>query len=93
MRVKSVIVLLAIVFSIFSPLSLHLTVAHGHATIEGLDVCHAGSLALAPGHEAPCVSEPLYRPCSLTQADRAEIHEPSLIILITASQEEHPPKF
>ncbi len=92
MKVKSVIVLLAIAFSIFSPLSLHLTIAHGHATIEGFDVCHAGSLALAPGHEAPCVSEPVYRPCSLTQAARVEIHEPSLIILITASQEEHPPK-
>ncbi len=92
MRAKSIIVLFAIGISIFSPLSLHLTVAHGHATIEGLDVCHAGSLALAPGHEAPCVSEPLYRPYSLTLMGRAEIHEPSLFVLITASQEEHPPK-
>jgi hypothetical protein len=92
MRVKSIIVLIAIAFSILSPLSLHLTIAQGHASIEGLDVCHAGSFALAPGHDVPCISEPLYRPCSPSRIENAQIQEPTLRVLIAASQEERPPK-
>ncbi len=92
MKVKSIIVLFAAVVSVFSPLSLHLTFAHGHATIEGLDVCHAGSLALAPGHEAPCVNEPLYRSCLPSHIERAALPDHMLRILVLAFREEHPPK-
>jgi len=92
MRMKSVIVLLAIVFSILSPLPLHLTIAHGHASIERLDVCHAGSLALSPGYEAPFVSEPLFETCLPSHINNFTIIDSMLRVLLTAFQEEHPPK-
>ncbi len=92
MQAKSIIVLLAIGFSIFSPLSLHLTVAHGHTSIDGFDVCHAGSLALSAGHNAPCVSEPFFCPCPPSSIDAAEIPDPVIEVQVLASQEEHPPK-
>jgi hypothetical protein len=92
MRMKSVIVLLAIAFSILSPLSLHLTIAQGHASIEGLDVCHAGSLALSPGQEAPCVSEPLFEPCLPSHIDSTMIVDATPRVFLTVFPEEHPPK-
>ncbi len=92
MRVKSIIVLLAIAFSIFSPLSLHLTVAHGQASIEGFDVCHAGAFALSAGPEAPCVCEPLYDSLHPLQIAVVEINDPLLSTPLTTFQEEHPPK-
>ncbi len=92
MKVKSIIVLFAVVVSVLSPLSLHLTIAHGSAAIEGLDVCHAGSLALAPGHDAPCVSEPLYRPSLPSHIERTELPDPTLRIPVIAFREEHPPQ-
>lgn len=92
MRVKSGIVLIAIVFSIFSPRSLHLAIAHGHTSIEGFDVCHSGSPGLSTGHDARRVNEPLYRHCLPSSVYGAEIFDPTHRILILASQEEHPPK-
>ncbi len=92
MKLKSVIVLFAVVVSILSPLSLHLTIAHGTASIEGLDVCHAGSFALSPGHDAPCVNEPIYRPYLPSHCYNAEMFDPTMRILVIAFLEEHPPK-
>jgi hypothetical protein len=92
MRLKSVIVLLAIVFSVISPLSVHLTIAHGQTSIETFDICHAGSLALSTSHDMPCVSEPVYRPCLPSHSAGAEKLDPIHKPLITTFQEERPPK-
>ncbi len=92
MRVKSLIILSAIIFGILSPLSLHLTLAHGHVSIEGLDVCHAGSFALSAGHDAPFVNEPLYQPYLPSHNESAEMVDSTPRILITAFQDEDPPK-
>ncbi len=92
MRVKSFIVLIAITFSILSPLSLHLTIAHGQASIEGLDVCHAGSYALSASHDAPGVCEAIYNSFHPLPMAVAEIIDPILNMPITSFQEEHPPK-
>jgi hypothetical protein len=92
MRVKSFIVLLAITFSVLSPLSVHLTIAHEQTSIGTFDVCHAGSFAISTSHDMPCVSQPIYRPCILSLVKGAEILDPTLKLLILTFQEEHPPK-
>ncbi len=92
MRLKSIIVLLAIAISIFSPLSVHLTIAHGQTSIGTFDVCHAGSLALSTIDDTPCVSQPLYRPCLPSCVEGAEILDPTPKLFLSTFQVEHPPK-
>ncbi len=92
MKVKSIVVLISILFSILSPLSLHLAFANGQATIEGLDVCHAGSLALSPGHDVPFENEPLYQPSLPSPNDSSEMVDALLRVLIMTYQDEDPPK-
>jgi len=92
MRVKSVIVLLAIAFSVLSPVSVHLAIAQGETSIGTFDICHAGSPALSTSHDIPGVSEPVYRPCLPSYSDGGDILEPTLKLFLSAFQEEHPPK-
>ena len=92
MRVKSIIVLLAIAFSILSPLSVHLVIAHEQTSIGTFDVCHAGSLALSTSYDTPCISQPLYNPHLPSRVEDSEISDPTLKLLILACQNEHPPK-
>ena len=92
MKARSVIVLLAIAFSVLSPVSVHLTIAHGQTSIGTFDVCHAGSLALSTSHDMPCVSQPIYRLYLPSFVEDAQIPDPALKLIIAAFQEEHPPK-
>jgi hypothetical protein len=92
MRVKSVIVLLAIIFSALSPVSVHLAIAHGETSIGTFDICHGGSTALSTSHDSPGVSEPLYCPCLPSYKDGAGILEPTRKPYLSTFQDEHPPK-
>jgi hypothetical protein len=92
MRTNSVIILLAITFSILSPISVHLTIAHGQPSIGTFDVCHAGSLAISASSDAPCVSQPIYHPDLPLHVEFAKIIDPTLQLFSTTSQDEHPPK-
>ncbi len=92
MKVKSVIVLLAIAFSILSPLSVHLTIAHEKTSIGTFDVCHAGSLAVSGSLDMPTMSEPVSCPFVPSYKDGVEILELTYQPFILIFQEEHPPK-
>jgi hypothetical protein len=92
MKVKSVVVLFTIAFSVLSPLSVHLTIAHGQTSIGTFDVCHAGSTALSSSPDMPCVSQLIYTPCLPTHIESTQILGIALKLPISAFQEEHPPK-
>ena len=92
MKVRSVIVLFAIAFSVLSPLSVRLTIAHGQTSIETFDVCHAGSPALSTSIDMPCISQPIYHPYLASRVEGTQILDPALKRLISTFQEEHPPK-
>jgi hypothetical protein len=92
MRAYSVIVLLAISFSILSPLSVHLTITHGLTSIGTFDVCHAGSLALSTGNDTLCVGQPLYHPWLPSHVEYAEMLNPKLKLITATFKDEHPPK-
>ena len=92
MKVRSVIVLFAIAVSVLSPLSVHLTIAHGQTSIEALDVCHAGSLALSASHDMPGVSQPIYGLYLPARVEGAQILDTTLKLFPPTFQEEHPPK-
>jgi len=93
MRANSTIVLLTIAVSIFSPVSVHLAIAHGQTSIGSFDVCHPGSPALSTSQDAPSVSQPIYRFFLPLWIERAEIREPAIRPFMSTFQEEHPPKF
>jgi hypothetical protein len=92
MKVRSVILLFAIAFSVLSPLSVHLTIAHGQTSIGTFDVCHAGATALSTSHDMPCVCQPIYGLCLPSRIEGTQILNPTLKLPISAFQEEHPPK-
>jgi hypothetical protein len=92
MKARSAIVLFAIAFSVLSPLSVHLTIAHGQTSIGTFDVCHAGADALSTSHDMPCVSQQIYHPCLPSPVKGARTFDPALKPLNSTLQEEHPPK-
>lgn len=92
MRVKTVIVLVAIAFSVLSPLSLHLVVSHGQASLEAFDVCHAATPAIASNGDMPCLNETSCFPCQSAQVDVVRIVKPLFRPFVLIFQEERPPK-
>jgi len=92
MKVRSVIVLLAIAVSVLSPLSVHMTIAHDQTFIGAFDVCHAGSLALQTGNDMPCVCQPIYGLYLPQRAEGTQILDLTRKIFPPTLQEEHPPK-
>ena len=92
MKWQTLIVVVAIAFSVLSPLSVHLTIEYGQTSIGTFDVCHAGSLAVSSIHEMPSFTEKLcvlIPPSSLTRAEHFS-HVTRLPII--AFQDERPPK-
>lgn len=93
MKWQTLIILVVIAFNVLSPLSVHLTVEYGQTTTIGsFDICHAGSVGIATGHEMPCYTE---NPCVLIPLySLARTETPSSLIkpLIIAFQDERPPK-
>jgi len=92
MKVRSVIVLFAIALSVLSPISVHLTIAHGQTSIGTFDVCHAGSPALSTSHDMPFVNQPIYHPYLVSRVEGTQLLDHTLTQLISTFQEEHPPK-
>jgi hypothetical protein len=92
MKWQTLIVVVAITFSVLSPISVHLTIEYGQTSIGTFDVCHAGSLAVSSVHEMPCFIENLYvliRPSSPARAEDLSLVSQLPII---AFQDERPPK-
>jgi hypothetical protein len=85
MKVKTIIVLTAIAFSVLSPLSLHLVILHGQTSFEVFDVCHAATPAIASNGEVPCLNEAPCHPCRPEEADVARIEMPFSDLLCCSS--------
>jgi hypothetical protein len=92
MKWQTIIVLVAIAFSVLSPLSVHLTIEYGQTSIGTFDVCHAGSLAVSSIHEMPCFIENLCVLIPPASPTRAENFSPVSQLPIIAFRDEHPPK-
>ena len=92
MKAGAVIMLLAIAFGVFSPPAVNLTIAHGQTSIGTVDVCHAGSPALSASNDMPCVSQSIYGLYIPPSIEGAQILDPTLKLIFSTSQEEHPPK-
>jgi hypothetical protein len=89
---QTLIVVVAIAFSVLSPLSVHLTIEYGQASIGSFDICHSGSLGVSVNHEMPCSIENPYELIPLSSLERAE--NPSAVIspFSIAFLDERPPK-
>jgi hypothetical protein len=93
MKLKAVIILLALGLSIALPPSLTLMTDRGEqATIGTLDVCHAATPALSSNGEMPCVIESTCYPLYLTLNTTAEPISSPFKPLLFAFQDERPPK-
>ena len=93
MRLKALIVLLAIAFSIVGPPTLSLTLSdHGHAAIGTLDVCNSSTPALSAQGDMPCLNECTSNPFSFALYKASEIINPPCKPLLIAFQDERPPK-
>ena len=93
MKLKAIIVLMALCLSIALPPSLTLMASHdGRAAIVTLDVCHAASSALSSNGEMPCVNEGTYNSILLTESLSIEVSNPPCKPFFIAFQDEHPPK-
>lgn len=92
MKWQTIIVVVAIAFSVLSPLSVHLTIEYGQTSIGTFDVCHAGSLAVSANHEILCITGDSSGLIPLRSTESAAIPSAVRKLLIIASQEERPPK-
>jgi hypothetical protein len=93
MRLKALIVLVTIAFSIVGPPSLSLTLSDGgHATIGTLDVCHSTTPALSSEGDMPCLNESPDYPFPLALSKASEIVNPLNKPLLIAFQDERPPQ-
>jgi hypothetical protein len=93
MRMKAVIVLLAIAVSIIVPPSLPFTSSHsGHASIGILDVCHSAMPALSSNGDMPCITGCPCDPLPLVLEDIASLTLPLSKPFLISYQDERPPK-
>ena len=93
MKLKAVIVLLALGLSIALPPTLRLMAEHGgQAAIVTLDVCHAATPALSLNGDMPCVNECTFNALPLAQNMTSEISNPPCKPFFIAFQDERPPK-
>lgn len=93
MKWQAVIVLLAIALTIAIPPSLFPTCSHaGHAMIGSLDICHSATPALSSSGSMPWIQESPCHPLPLLLQETSEIVNPLFKPVITAFQDEHPPK-
>lgn len=92
MKVRSLVILIALSLSISSPLSVSNTPSNDHSYIITLDVCHASGSAVSVSANTPALQESLYNLCPPGLCRCSEIigplHEPSLVLVGI----EHPPK-
>jgi hypothetical protein len=93
MRFSSIIVLIALAFTVLAPPSFALTI-HGYKApvLGALDVCHSANPALSSNGDMPCVSESVSFPLPLALNKVVEIVPPPFHPFHIAFQEELPPK-
>ena len=84
MKVRSLLILIALSLSIFSPFSVSINPSDGHSYIINLDVCHASGSAASISADTPALQESLCSLCAPGLWDYAEIigllRKPSLVL-------------
>jgi len=92
MKIRSLLILIALAISVFSPFSISINPSDGHSYIINLDVCHASGSAVSVSTDTPALQESLYNLCPPSLCDYTEIigplHRPSLVLFDI----ERPPK-
>jgi hypothetical protein len=93
MRMKAVVILLAIMLSIVLPPLLPYAISHdGQASIGIIDVCHSATPAFSSNGDMPCITGCPCNPLPLALEDTMNIvtllSKPHFI----ANQDERPPK-
>jgi hypothetical protein len=93
MKWQAVIVLLAIALTITIPPSLSFTCGNAeHTMIVNLDICHSKVPALSPGRSMPFIQERLSHPLPPLLQETSEVINHLCKPVITAFQDERPPK-
>jgi len=93
MRMKAIIILLAIMLSIVLPPSLPYTISHeGQASIGILDVCHSTTPALSSNGDMPCINGCPCNPLPLALQDTMKIVPLLSKPFLISYQDERPPK-
>ena len=93
MKCQAIIVLLAIALTIAIPPSFTLTCGQaGHTIIGAVDICHSATPGLSSSGSMPCIQECTCRPLPLVFKETSEIENPLFKPIITAFQDERPPK-
>jgi hypothetical protein len=93
MKSQAVIVLLAIALTIAIPPSFSLTCGDaGHAMIGTLDICHSATPALSSSGSMPCIQQCPCNPLPLALQGTSQIVNLRFKPVITAFDDERPPK-
>jgi hypothetical protein len=93
MRMKALIILLAIILSNVLPSSLPYTISHGgQASIGILDVCQSATPALSSNGDMPCINGCPCNALPLALEDTMKIVPILSKPYFVANQDERPPK-
>ncbi len=91
MRLMSTLLLIALVFTVLSPsTALSPCAEFGETSIEALDVCHSAAPIIDP--ELPYISACTCTPLPLQLAGTYDPYPTVINLLVTAFQDERPPK-
>ncbi len=92
MRIKCLLVLLALTVSVISPLTIHVSTSDKQAIIIALDVCHASGDTFSVNAETPVVHECFCNPAPLEISEFVETCSSSFASSIFSVQIEQPPR-
>jgi hypothetical protein len=92
MKIRSILILITLSLSIFSPLSVSITPSNNQSYILTLDVCHASGSAVSVSADIPALQESPHKLCPLGLCGYTRIIDPSCKLSLIASDLERPPK-
>lgn len=93
MKWQAITVILAIALTVAIPPSFSLKCdSVGHAMIGNLDICHSTTPALSSRGGMPCIQECPFHPIPLVIQETSDIVNLLFKPVITAFQDERPPK-
>lgn len=92
MRIRTVLILIALSVSIISPLSAHISVSSNGTFLITLDVCIAAGCALSVNQYLPCLYEYQFEFPVLEITDLFDNSNPAFKPLLIAFQMDRPPR-
>jgi hypothetical protein len=92
MNMRTVLVLAALVFSIVSPLKIHIPHSDGDGHVLALDVCSAAGNVLSLNVDMPVIHECPCKICLLGFAGFYSLSKPLVIPFFLPFQQDRPPR-